>query len=94
MTRHVITANALVEGDVVYLAEQGAWVRDLALAQVFTADAAEAALQQAKARHGEIVGAYLVAVNVTGGTPAPTTFREVFRQRGPSNRFHGKQAEM
>lgn len=94
MTRHVITANALVEGDVVYLGAQDAWVRDLAHARVFTQDAADAALKQAKARHGEIVGAYLVAVTVSEGTPAPTTFREVFRARGPSNRFHGKQAEV
>ncbi len=95
MTDRVVTANALIEGDVVYLGQGGRWVRRLEEARVFPEGApAEAALTAAQARTGEVVGAYLIAVDVSTGTPAPTHFREAFRQRGPSNRFHGKQAEV
>ena len=41
----------------------------------------------------EVVGAYLMPVSLTDGAPSPVHFREAFRTRGPSNRFHGKQAE-
>ena len=58
-TPKVITANALIEGDVVYLTEDDRWSR----------------------------------AAVKDGTPEPTHFREEFRRTGPSNYFHGKQAE-
>lgn len=94
MKNQVITANALIEGDVVYLAPSGQWVRHLSDAQVFTDDAeADAALHAAAARSNEAVGAYLITVTLQDGIPGPTHFREAFRLRGPSNRFHGKQAE-
>lgn len=92
MKHQVITANALVEGDVVYLSPQGIWVRALSEAEVFTDEAvAEDMLITAAARTGEAVGVYLAEVTPEG---APKHFREAFRARGPSNRFHGKQAEV
>ncbi len=91
MKHHVITANALVEGDVVYLTAQDTWARRLEDAEVFTDEAvAEERLFSAVARSGEVVGVYLAEVTPEG---APTHFREAFRARGPSNRPHGKQAE-
>ena len=91
----VITANALVEGDVVYLTAAGAWARTLEAAEVFTDEAvAEDVLLSARGRSGEVVGAYLMDVSLSDGRPRPVHFREVFRATGPSNRFHGKQAEV
>lgn len=91
MKHKVITANALVEGDVIYLSPEGAWVRDLAEAEIFTDEAvAEDVLLTAAARTGEAVDVYLAEVTPEG---APAHFREAFRARGPSNRFHGKQTQ-
>lgn len=94
MTPQVLTANALIDGDVVYFAEQNGWVRQLSDAKVFhdTQDA-QAALGRANAKGEEVVGAYLMTVLEQDGAPQPTHFREVFRQTGPSNMFHGKQAD-
>jgi len=87
----VITANALLEGDVVYLGDTG-WTRDLAQATVLTDEAdAELRLIEASAQTGTVVGVYLMEVQTENGLPAPTHFREDFRATGPSNYFHGKQ---
>lgn len=92
MTPSVLTANALLEGDVIYLTAQGTWARTLAAAEVFT-DEAVAEERLFSVSPAEAVGAYLMPVRLTDGAPAPVHFREAFRARGPSNRFHGKQAE-
>lgn len=93
-TPKVVTANALIEGDVVYLTSDDTWSRDLAEAEVLT-DEADAYLRllQAQARAAEIVGAYLAEVAPGPDGPEPTHFREDFRRKGPSNLFHGKQAD-
>ncbi|WP_417719051.1 DUF2849 domain-containing protein [Salipiger sp.] len=89
----VITANALIEGDVIYLAEDDAWVRDLASAEVLTDEAiAQVRLLDAQSRASEAVGVYLADVAPSEEGPQPTHFREEFRRTGPSNYFHGKQA--
>ncbi len=94
MNPQVITANALVEGDVVYLSAKGAWARSLIEAQVYTdAALAQDRLAAASARSGEVVGVYLMDVATETGAPQPKHFREDFRQTGPSNKFHGKQAD-
>ena len=42
-----------------------------------------------------VVGPYLAeAKRGDDGRPEPTHFREAFRRRGPSNYFHGKQADL
>jgi len=90
-TPKAITANALLEGDVIYLSQGGDWVRDLRLACAYTdKETAEAALEQA-AKDGSVVGAYLTDVRLGEHGPEPTHFREEFRRTGPSNYFHGKQ---
>ena len=92
----VVTANALLEGDVIYLMPSGAWSRKHEDAQLFEEkDAAEAALAMAQKQVGEIVGAYLADAELgADGKPQPIHFREAFRTRGPSNYpEHGKQAE-
>jgi len=89
----VVTGNALIDGDVVYLDATDAWTRNLSAAHVFTnADIANDALTHANARSHEVVGCYLADVQVTATGIAPNHFREDFRRRGPSNYAHGKQA--
>ncbi len=90
----VVTANALIEGDVVYQTAAG-WTRVLAEAEILTDEAdAEIRLIDASQQHDSIVGAYLADVDTAAGIPAPTHFREAFRANGPSNYAHGKQERL
>ena len=93
-TPKVVTANALLEGDVVYLTDADGWTRHLSEAEVIT-DEAHAQLRQlmAEAQADQVVGVYLAEVRPGPGGPEPTHFRENFRRTGPSNYAHGKQAE-
>jgi len=92
----VVTANHLLEGDVIYRTENGDWSRKHEDAAFFEDEAAaNAALAEASKEVDEIVGAYLADAKLgSDGKPEPTHFREAFRTRGPSNYpEHGKQAE-
>ena len=92
-TPKVVTANALLEGDAVWLTEDDRWTRDIAEAELLTDEAhADLRLLEASARSSEVVGVYLADAVQTSAGPAPTHFREAFRTRGPSNYDHGKQA--
>ncbi|RYH02810.1 DUF2849 domain-containing protein [Salipiger sp. IMCC34102] len=94
-TPKVVTANALLEGDAVWLTEDDRWTRDMAEAELLTDEAhAELRLLEASARASEIAGAYLADAQATDDGPAPTHFREAFRTRGPSNYPHGKQVDL
>lgn len=93
-TPKVVTANALLEGDVVYLTSDDRWSPDLTDAEVLTDEAdAQIRLIDASTRVNEVVGVYLADVTLDGRSPKPAHFREAFRTRGPSNYPHGKQAE-
>jgi hypothetical protein len=84
-TPKVVTGNALLEGDVVYLAADGRWTRDLAQAELLTDEAdAQIRLIEAQARTGEVVGVYLADMREGPDGPEPTHFREAFRRAGPS----------
>ncbi len=94
-TPKVVTANALLEGDVVYLAEDGSWTRDLVGAELLTDEAdAQVRLLDAQRRVDEVVGVYLADMAEGDRGPEPVHFREDFRRTGPSNYHHGKQAEV
>ena len=92
-TPKIVTANDRLEGDAIYLTPALDWSPlhgDAALAE--TQDEADALLATAASHADRIVGAYLAdARKGEGGRPEPVHFREAFRTRGPSNRFHGKQ---
>ena len=89
----IVTANALLEGDVIYLTATDGWSRDLREAAIFTDPAeAEAALARALARPAEAVGCYLAPVASTPHGPEPLHFREKFRRNGPSINASGKPA--
>lgn len=94
-TPKVVTANHLLEGDVIYMTDSGEWTRTLADAELLTDEAvAGERLITAQQQTAVTVGAYLAdAAEGDDGRPAPTHFREEFRRTGPSNYFHGKQAE-
>lgn len=88
----VITANALIEGDVVYLRADDAWTRTLHEAELLTDEAhAQLRFVEASARTAEVVGVYLADMAEGPDGPEPLHFREDFRRTGPSNRPHGKQ---
>ncbi len=91
-TPKVITANDLLEGDVIYFTADDTWTRDMSEAELIT-DEAEAQLRliEAEKQNLKIVGAYLADAKAGPNGPEPTHFREEFRRTGPSNSFHGKQ---
>ena len=93
-TPKVLTANHLLEGDVIYLSPTGDWVGQFAEARFFDDEAqANAALRQAEGKPELLVGPYLADAALEDGHPAPAHFREAFRTTGPSNYDHGKQQE-
>lgn len=90
----VITANDLREGHNLWMCEAG-WTRDPAEATIHEDDAiAELALLEAIGQSGRVVGPYLVEARHGPEGPEPVHFREAFRQKGPSNYFHGIQADL
>lgn len=90
-TPKIVTANALLEGDVIYQTATG-WTRILAEAEVLTDEAdADLRMVDASAQADHVVGVYLADVTLDNGIPHPSHFREEFRATGPSNYAHGKQ---
>ncbi|KAB0681460.1 DUF2849 domain-containing protein [Aureimonas leprariae] len=94
----VLSANDLLEGDVVFLAHGGGWTRDPAAARVaHEQDTADAMLAEAQGdfRANRIVDPYLVPVRVeANGMAVALHFREAIRQKGPTvHPDFGKAAE-
>ena len=90
----IITANALLEGDVVYFTAADTWTRNIQKAEVFSDEAiAQVRLIEAMAQTNVVVGAYLMPIQHTQDGYAPIHFREEFRTKGPSNYAHGKQEQ-
>ncbi len=92
----VVTANHLLDGDVVYLTAGLGWSRELADAVIAdTQEEADRLLAAAAGQEGEVVGPYLIDVaRDADGRPEPLHYRERIRTRGPSNRPDlGRQAE-
>ena len=93
-TPSVVTANHLLEGDVVWLTEDDRWTRDIAKAELIQdeAHAPSLAWLLPRAQPGTRCCSPISQRRGRRGTgPAPTHFREAFRTRGPSNYPHGKQ---
>lgn len=94
-TPKVVTANALIEGDVVYLTSDDRWTRHLSEAELITDEAhAQLRLLMAEGQPNDVIGVYLAEAVAGPDGPEPTHFREAFRRKGPSNYPHGKQAEL
>ena len=93
-TPKVVTANHLLEGDVIYQTATG-WTRRLSEAELLTDEAdADLRLIDALQQTDAVVGAYLADVKLVNNALEPTHFREEFRTNGPSNYAHGKQVEL
>ncbi len=96
MVYQALTANRLLDGEVVYRTQDKSWSDDFAAARLFEHEAeANAALEAAGADilTRIIVDPYLFAVNVEGASRKPASVREVIRMQGPTvRRDLGKQA--
>ncbi|MCX8225483.1 MAG: DUF2849 domain-containing protein [Sulfitobacter sp.] len=89
-TPKVVTANSLLEGDVIYQTATG-WTRDLTQAEILTDEAdADLRMIDASQQIDLVVGVYLADIDPKP-VPRPVHFREKFRAKGPSNYAHGKQ---
>lgn len=93
----VITANRLLNGDVVWLGKDDTWVERITLARTFEGkeEAAEGlAIGQKGEADQKVVGVYDMDVTVEDGVIAPVRLRERIRAAGPTTHPHfGKQAQ-
>ncbi len=91
----VITANRLIEGDVVYLTASGTWSGALQDAAYFEhEDVARLCLEQASGKTDRVVDTYIAAAERDAeGHLRPARLREVLRAQGPGNYRHGKRSE-
>lgn len=91
-TPKVVTANDLLEGDVIYLTADDRWTRAHHEAELIEDEAhAQLRLLFAGSQRDRVVGPYLAEAKPGPDGPEPVHFREAFRTRGPSNYPHGKQ---
>ncbi|WP_417685681.1 DUF2849 domain-containing protein [Roseibium sp.] len=92
----VITANRLLDGEVVWQGADGAWVELLPQAQVLEGKedvAAALALAEKSVANREVVEAYAIDVKDEDGRIVPVRLREVIRAAGPTTHpALGKQA--
>lgn len=95
-TAKVATANDLLDGDVIFLTEDGDWTRAIEDAKVAgSTEDADRLLAMATADFARAVTPYLVDVTLDAeGRPRPVHYRERIRLAGPTNRPDlGRQAE-
>jgi len=89
--KHVqlISANDLMEGDVVYLTPRFGWTRQLSSALVCQDDIeAASALGHAESQQDRVIGCYLIQATLDDNDlPVPVHFREQFRHYGPTHRL-------
>lgn len=92
-----VTANRLLDGEVVYFTAGGGWSEHFADADVVhNKDDGEVLLQKAmpSVEALEIIGPYLFEVRELKDGTAPVSVRENIRMKGPTVRLDlGKQAE-
>ncbi|TYC51485.1 DUF2849 domain-containing protein [Rhodobacterales bacterium] len=93
----VITANRLLNGDVVWLGKDDAWVERITLARTFDGkeEVAEGlAIGQKAEADQKVVGVYDMDVTVEDGVILPVRLRERIRATGPTTHPQfGKQAQ-
>jgi len=93
-TPKIVTANDLIEGDVIYLTAGDRWTRHHREAELIEDEAhAQLRLLFAERQKNSVVGAYLADARTGEDGPEPVHFREALRATGPSNYRHGKQVE-
>ncbi|NKB53896.1 MAG: DUF2849 domain-containing protein [Rhizobiaceae bacterium] len=91
------TANNLLDGEAVWLGRNGAWVKSVASANVFSTEDERKIAFEAAARADQenlVVEPYEIEVAFESGQVTPLKFRERIRATGPTMRLDlGKQAE-
>ena len=83
-TPKTVTAWETASGNVVWLRADLTWTQDVGEIGVFTGDAAEAALEQAKTQEGAITDPYFMEVTEDGQVAGRETLRESIRANGPT----------
>ncbi len=83
-TPKTVTAWRTATGNNVWMTQDGGWSEDPAKLGVFTGDAAEAALADAKTQEGEITDPYFMEVSTDGKIAGRETLRESIRANGPT----------
>jgi sulfite reductase (NADPH) hemoprotein beta-component len=89
MTAKVLTANRLIDGDVVYFTAAGAWDTRIEESRIATTKDEAAALDAIGAQAVAdqlVVAPYLIEVAEEAGGITPLRYREHIRAYGPSNR--------
>lgn len=89
MIRHMVTANRLSDGAVLYLTPAGDWRGDFSAAWHGDKESAEDKLVLAQAAIAAqiIVAPYIIDVTVDGGVAQPVRFRERIRAEGPTTQI-------
>lgn len=83
----IVTANRLVDGEVVFRAAGGAWVREVDAAEVLADKASAVAAEAAALRDFEnavVVDVAVIDVTVDGAKVVPVRLRERIRAFGPT----------
>ena len=92
-----VTANRLIDGEVVYFTRSGQWSERFdAVAVARGKEEGDAMLNKAlpAVAAREVIGPYLFEVREEAGGTHPASVREVIRMQGPSVRLDlGKQAQ-
>ena len=89
----IISANDLMDGDVVYLDADGGWTRALSNAALITdKERAKTLLAEAKRQPGTVIDPYLLDVIAEPGRTTPMHIRERLRESGPSFRLDLQRA--
>ncbi len=88
---YILTANDLIDGDVIYWGNNDFWVRHLNEAKVFEEKESANQALQAASTNIALVGSYLLEITKGDLGEESIHFREKFRANGPSNYHHGKQ---
>lgn len=92
----VLTANRLIDGEVVWYGTGEAWIERIDDARIARDRVEEEGLQsigKVALADNLVVDVDLIDVELKGGRIVPTRLRERIRAAGPTNhRHHGKQA--
>ncbi len=94
----ILTANRLVDGDVVFLTSENDWSIDINDACIASDLSKASQLEVLGARAdaaAHVIGCYLVDIVVNNGRIEATHYREIMRAKGPTVRSDlGKQAQI
>ena len=96
MSLHIVTANRLIDGAVVYFTTDGhwsIWIAEAGSAETEPQAAALLAAAEASVETNDVIEPYLIDVRREAGTITPLRYREVIRAKGPTTHpHHGRDA--